>query len=123
MSDVPELLFDHHLKTLKLPTFLLQYAKLARQCAAENVEHVGYLKRLAELELIERERRMIERRLVWPRSGKHRAGSRPRGSRRRKVPLSAMLCIACRAMGQLRLCGDPVSQQASGHGAGALGVY
>ena len=63
MSDVPELLLDHHLKTLKLPTFLSQYAKLARQCAAENVEHVGYLKRLAELELIERERRMIERRI------------------------------------------------------------
>ena len=63
MSDVPELLLDHHLKMLKLPTFLSQYAKLARQCAAENVEHVGYLKRLAELELIERERRMIERRI------------------------------------------------------------
>jgi DNA replication protein DnaC len=63
MNDVPELLLDHHLKTLKLPTFLSQYAKLARQCAAENVEHVGYLKRLAELELIERERRMIERRI------------------------------------------------------------
>jgi DNA replication protein DnaC len=63
MSDVPELLLDHHLKTLKLPTFLSQYAKLARQCAAENVEHVGYLKRLTELELIERERRMIERRI------------------------------------------------------------
>ena len=63
MNDVPELLLDHHLKTLKLPTFLSQYAKLARQCAAENVEHIGYLKRLAELELIERERRMIERRI------------------------------------------------------------
>jgi hypothetical protein len=81
MNDVPELLLDHHLKTLKLPTFLSQYAKLARQCAAENVEHVGYLKRLTELELIERERRMIERRLVWPRSDKHRAGSRPQSSR------------------------------------------
>jgi len=63
MSDVPELLLDHHLKMLKLPTFLSQYAKLARQCAAENVEHIGYLKRLVELELIERERRMIERRI------------------------------------------------------------
>ena len=63
MNDVPELLLDHYLKALKLPTFLSQYAKLARQCAAENVEHIGYLKRLAELELIERERRMIERRI------------------------------------------------------------
>lgn len=63
MNDIPELLLDHHLKTLKLPTFLSQYAKLARQCAAENVEHIGDLKRLTELELIERERRMIERRI------------------------------------------------------------
>ena len=31
--------------------------------AAEGVEHTGYLLRLAELELIERERRMVERRI------------------------------------------------------------
>ncbi len=63
MSDAPELLLDHHLKKLKLPTFLAEYAKLARQCAAENADHIGYLKRLTELELIDRERRMIERRI------------------------------------------------------------
>src|SRR4051794_2439207 len=40
-----------------------QYDKLARQCAAEGVDHPGYLLRLAELELIERERRTIERRI------------------------------------------------------------
>jgi hypothetical protein len=38
-------------------------AKLARQCAAEGVDHVRYLVRLAELELIDRERRMVERRI------------------------------------------------------------
>jgi hypothetical protein len=32
--------------------------KLARQCAAERLDHTRFLLRLAELELIERERRM-----------------------------------------------------------------
>lgn len=63
MSDTPQLLLAHHLKVLKLPTFLREYDKLARQCAAEGVDHVRYLLRLAELELIERERRMVERRI------------------------------------------------------------
>ena len=63
MTDTPQLLLGHHLKALKLPTFLREYDKLARQCAAEGVDHVRYLLRLAELELIERERRMIERRI------------------------------------------------------------
>lgn len=63
MSDPPQLLLDHHLKKLRLPTFLAEYDKLASQCAAENVDHVRYLFRLSELELIDRERRMIERRI------------------------------------------------------------
>ncbi len=63
MTDTPQVLLAHHLKVLKLPTFLREYDKLARQCAAEAVDHTGYLLRLAELELIERERRMVERRI------------------------------------------------------------
>ena len=63
MSDTPQLLLSHHLKVLKLPTFLREYDKLARQCAAEGVDHVRYLARLSELELIDRERRMVERRI------------------------------------------------------------
>ena len=63
MSDTPQLLLAHHLKALKLPTFLREYDKLARQCAAEGVDHSRYLLRLAEMELIERERRMVERRI------------------------------------------------------------
>ena len=63
MSEVPQLLLDHHLKTLKLPTFLREYSKVARQCAAEGLDHVQFLVRLVELELIDRERRMIERRI------------------------------------------------------------
>jgi DNA replication protein DnaC len=63
MTDTPELLLAHHLKTLRLPTFLREYDKQARICAAEGVDHVRYLARLTELELIDRERRMVERRI------------------------------------------------------------
>jgi DNA replication protein DnaC len=63
MSGVPQLLLTHHLKALKLPTFLREHDKLARQCAAEGVDHTGYLLRLAELELLERERRLVEHRI------------------------------------------------------------
>ena len=60
MTDAPELLLVHHLKTLR---FLREHDKQARICAAESVDHVRYLARLTELELIERERRMVERRI------------------------------------------------------------
>ncbi|PKB57288.1 MAG: AAA family ATPase [SAR202 cluster bacterium Casp-Chloro-G3] len=63
MSDTPQVLLAHHLKALKLPTFLREYDKVARQCAQEGVDHTGYLLRLAELELIQREGRMVERRV------------------------------------------------------------
>ena len=63
MSDVPQVLLAHHLKALKLPTFLREHDKLARQCAAEGVDHPTYLLRLAELELLDRERRLVERRI------------------------------------------------------------
>lgn len=63
MSDAPEILLAHHLKALKLPTFLREHQKLARQCAAEGMDHVRYLGQLVELELIDRERRMVERRI------------------------------------------------------------
>ena len=63
MSDTPELLLANHLKTLRLPTFLREHDKLARICAAEGADHVRYLARLTELELIDRERRMVERRI------------------------------------------------------------
>ena len=36
---------------------------MAAQCAAEGVDHPGYLLRLAELELIDRHQRMVERRI------------------------------------------------------------
>jgi DNA replication protein DnaC len=63
MTDTPQVLLAHHLKALKLPTFLREYDKVARQCAAEGADFPRYLLRLAELELIDRERRMVERRI------------------------------------------------------------
>ena len=63
MSETPQLLLDHHLKALRLPTIGREYDKQARLCAAEGLDHVRYLARLTELELIERERRMVERRI------------------------------------------------------------
>ena len=63
MTDTPQILLSHHLKALKLPTFLREYDKVARHCAAEGVDHPRYLMRLAEMEMIDRERRMVERRI------------------------------------------------------------
>jgi len=63
MTLAPKILLADHLKTLKLPTFLREYDNLARQCVAEGLDHVQFLARLVELELIDRERRMIERRI------------------------------------------------------------
>ncbi len=63
MSGQSTLLLEHHLKELKLPSFLREYGRTAAQCAAEGVDHPGYLLRLAELELIDRHQRMVERRI------------------------------------------------------------
>ena len=62
MSDRPTILLQHHLKELRLPTFLREYDRMA-QCAAEGVDHPDYLLRLSELELIDRHHRMVERRI------------------------------------------------------------
>ena len=63
MTDTPQVLLAHHLKALKLPTILREYDKVARQCAAEGVDYPRFLLRLVEQELIDRERRMVERRI------------------------------------------------------------
>ena len=59
MTSKSTLLLEHHLKELRLPTFLREYRKLAAQCAAEGTDHPDYLLRLAELELIDRHQRMV----------------------------------------------------------------
>ena len=63
MNSRSTLLLEHHLKEPKLPSFLREYGKMAAQCAAEGVDHPQYLLRLAELELIDRHQRMVERRI------------------------------------------------------------
>lgn len=59
----PQVLLAHHLKQLRLPTMLREYDKVARACASEGVDHPRYLLRLVELELLDRERRVVERRI------------------------------------------------------------
>ena len=57
------LLLEHHLKALKLPTLLRDYASVAAVCAQERADYPQYLLRLTERELIDRERRATERRI------------------------------------------------------------
>jgi len=64
MSKNPAvLLLEHHLKELKLPTFLRDYESVGTVCSQERCDYPTYLLRLAERELIDRERRATERRI------------------------------------------------------------
>jgi DNA replication protein DnaC len=56
-------LLAHHLRQLKLPTFLREYEKVVAESAREGLDHVRFLLHLVELELIDRKRRLIERRI------------------------------------------------------------
>jgi DNA replication protein DnaC len=62
-QGTPQILLAHHLKQLRLPTVLREYDNVARECARDGVDHPRYLLRLLELELIDRERRLVERRI------------------------------------------------------------
>ncbi len=59
----PTLRLDAQLKALRLPTFLREYDKVARQCAQEGLDCPRYLLRLCELEWLDREQRAPERRI------------------------------------------------------------
>lgn len=64
MSKNPAvLLLEHHLKELKLPTFLRDHDSVGAVCSQERCDYPTYLLRLAERELIDRERRATERRI------------------------------------------------------------
>ena len=56
-------LLEHHLKQLKLPTMLREYASLAAVCTRDRADYPTYLLRLTERELLDREKRAAERRL------------------------------------------------------------
>ena len=99
MNHRSTLLLEHHLKELKLPSFLREYGKMAAQCAAEGVDHPQYLLRLAELELIDRHQRMVERRI--------RAARFP----------------AVKSHSHLRLPGHPIAEQVPGDGVGPLRIH
>ena len=92
----PQVLLQEHLKALRLPTFLREYSKLARQCASEGVDYPRYLLRLSELELLDRESRATERRI---KAAKFPVHEEP---------------------GQLRFSGTAVVEQELGGGAGAF---
>ena len=62
-SVAPQVLLINHFKALKLPTFAREYEKVGADCAREGVDYPRYLLRLCELERIDRERRMMERRI------------------------------------------------------------
>jgi DNA replication protein DnaC len=56
-------LLKHHLKALRMPTMHAECEKVAARCAKDNVDHLGFLLQLIELELLDRERRAAQRRL------------------------------------------------------------
>jgi hypothetical protein len=88
MTEAPKILLAHHLKTLKLPTFLREYEKLARQCAAEGLDHVQFLARLVELELpggVRRQTMICGRPPAGVNGGWWGAASRPQSSRPSKA--------------------------------------
>jgi DNA replication protein DnaC len=56
-------LLRHHLAALHLPTFKAECEQVARPCASENTDYLGFLLRLCERELSDREQRACARRL------------------------------------------------------------
>ena len=62
-SVPPAVLLANHLKALKLPTFAREHEKVAFEAAQDRADYPRYLLRLCELERIDRERRMVERRI------------------------------------------------------------
>jgi DNA replication protein DnaC len=62
-KDRPTVLLEHYLKQLRLPTILREYAPLAVVCREDRSDFPTYLLRLAERELLDREKRAAERRV------------------------------------------------------------
>ncbi len=65
-------LLKHHLKALRMPTLHGECEKVAARCAKDNVDHLGFLLQLCEMELLDRERRAAERRLKAARFPSHK---------------------------------------------------
>jgi DNA replication protein DnaC len=63
MSETQTLLLRHHLKTLRLPTMLSEFAKLSREAADADESYEQYLLRLSELEVAQRSANAIQARI------------------------------------------------------------
>jgi DNA replication protein DnaC len=63
MSNKSDVLLEHYLKSLKLPSILREHRKMASVCQAEGADYATYLLRLIEQEIHDREQRAAERRL------------------------------------------------------------
>jgi DNA replication protein DnaC len=63
-KDKPTVLLEYYLKKLRLPTMLREYASMAAVCQKDRTDFPTYLLRLAERELLDREKRAAERRVI-----------------------------------------------------------
>src|SRR5258707_10680461 len=63
MSKCNTVLLESHLKTLRLPTIVKEYAKAAKQSGERGDGHELFLEHLAELEVNQRESKASIRRL------------------------------------------------------------
>ena len=61
--DKSTVLLEHYLKKLKLPTMLREYAQVAAICQKDRSDYATFLLRLAERELLDRDKRAAERRI------------------------------------------------------------
>jgi len=62
-KDKPTVLLEYYLKKLRLPTMLREYAPMSAVCRDERSDFPIYLLRLAEREILDREKRAAERRI------------------------------------------------------------
>ena len=56
-------LLHHYLKTLKLPTFLSEYERVASACVEEKASYETYLTRLSEKEYVHRQEASVQQRI------------------------------------------------------------
>ena len=61
-EEKTQLLLQHHLKKLKLPTILREWPAVAAACSRDRLDYAAFL-----LQLVERERRAAERRIKYAR--------------------------------------------------------
>ena len=66
-EEKTQLLLQHHLKKLKLPTILREWPAVAAACSRDRLDYATFLLQLVERELIEREQRAAERRIKYAR--------------------------------------------------------